>query len=103
MPENDMKGVWREWVPLSHTVIGAVAASKMTNSPFHTLGCCRQVNELQRGLQSATEQMLAQDTTPADMAPAVRPVEGALGGHHAHETVLCSLSCTSASASASAF
>ncbi|KAL0047708.1 hypothetical protein WJX82_009972 [Trebouxia sp. C0006] len=47
MPENDMKGVWRE-----------------------------QVNELQRGLQSATEQMLAQDTTPADMAPAVRPVEG---------------------------
>ena len=83
MPENDMKGVWREWVPLSHTVIGAVAASKMTNSPFHTLGCCRQVNELQRGLQSATEQMLAQDTKAADTAPAVKPVEGAHDCHHA--------------------
>jgi len=34
-------------------------------------------------LQSATEQMLAQDTKPADTAPAVKSVEGAHGGHHA--------------------
>ncbi|KAL0028763.1 hypothetical protein WJX79_005643 [Trebouxia sp. C0005] len=47
MPESDMKGIWRE-----------------------------QVNELQRGLQSATEQMLAQDTKPADTTSAAKPVEG---------------------------
>ena len=55
----------------------------MTSLSFYTFCCCRQVNELQRGLQSATEQMLAQDTKPADTTSAAKPVEGAHGGHHA--------------------
>ena len=38
MPENDMKGVWREWVPLSHAVIGAVAASKNDKFTISHLG-----------------------------------------------------------------
>lgn len=44
---------------------------------FTLLHSCRQVNELQRGLQSATEQMLAQDAKPADNHTS-KPSEGLL-------------------------